>query len=83
MLIVCKDTCTKYRSCSIVGAGLIGLEMADAFKKKGRLTERAVGSGRENGARTGSSRDSMDVMLVEMADHILAACHCDDFYLLT
>jgi NADPH-dependent 2,4-dienoyl-CoA reductase/sulfur reductase-like enzyme len=58
-------------SCAIVGAGLIGLEMAEAFKKRGRLTERAAGSGRENGARTASSRDSMDVMLVEMADHIL------------
>jgi NADPH-dependent 2,4-dienoyl-CoA reductase/sulfur reductase-like enzyme len=43
-------------SCIIAGAGLIGLEMVEAFKKRG-----------QNGRRA----DMMDVTLVEMADHIL------------
>ena len=58
-------------SCAIVGAGLVGLEVAEAFKKRGRLAERELQGGRENVGRTGSSRDSMDVTLVEMADHVL------------
>ena len=45
----------KAHSCIIVGAGLIGLEMVEAFKKRGST------------ARGGS----MDVTLVEMADHVL------------
>lgn len=49
-------------SCTIVGAGLVGLEMAEALKKKG---------GRENGVRTDSSNSSMNVTVVEMADHVL------------
>jgi NADPH-dependent 2,4-dienoyl-CoA reductase/sulfur reductase-like enzyme len=43
-------------SCIIAGAGLIGLEMVEAFKKRGSVR----GGGR-----------SMDVTLVEMADHVL------------
>ena len=58
-------------SCAIVGAGLVGLEVAEAFKKRGRLAERELQGGRENVGRTGGSRDSMDVTLVEMADHVL------------
>jgi NADPH-dependent 2,4-dienoyl-CoA reductase/sulfur reductase-like enzyme len=58
-------------SCAIIGAGLVGLEMAEGFKKRGRLRERAVGRGRENGERTGSSHGSMDIILVEMGDHVL------------
>jgi NADPH-dependent 2,4-dienoyl-CoA reductase/sulfur reductase-like enzyme len=42
-------------SCIIVGAGLIGLEMVEAFKKRGSTSR-------------GSSND---VTLVEMADHVL------------
>ena len=44
-------------SCVIAGAGLIGLEMVEAFKKRG-LTAKGGGG-------------SMDVTLVEMADHVL------------
>ena len=58
-------------SCAIIGAGLIGLEMAEAFKKRGRLAERELGGRRENVRRIVSSRDPMDVTVVEMADHIL------------
>jgi NADPH-dependent 2,4-dienoyl-CoA reductase/sulfur reductase-like enzyme len=59
-------------SCAIIGAGLVGLEMAEGFKKRGRGGGRAVGRGRENGGRTGSSsHGSMDMILVEMADHVL------------
>ena len=60
-------------SCTIVGAGLIGLEMAEAFKKRGSLTDRGLGRGIQSKGRTGSSdgNDAMDVTLVEMADHIL------------
>jgi NADPH-dependent 2,4-dienoyl-CoA reductase/sulfur reductase-like enzyme len=54
-------------SCAIIGAGLVGLEIAEGFKKR----ERAVGRGRENGKRTGSSHGSMDIILVEIADHVL------------
>jgi NADPH-dependent 2,4-dienoyl-CoA reductase/sulfur reductase-like enzyme len=43
-------------SCIIAGAGLIGLEMVEAFKKRGQKGRRG---------------DMMDVTLVEMADHIL------------
>jgi NADPH-dependent 2,4-dienoyl-CoA reductase/sulfur reductase-like enzyme len=45
-------------SCIIAGAGLIGLEMVEAFKR------RVIG-GRGGGGR------GMDVTLVEMADHVL------------
>jgi len=58
-------------SCAIIGAGLVGLEMAEGFKKRERLRERAVERGRENGGRTGSSYGSMDIILVEMADQVL------------
>jgi NADPH-dependent 2,4-dienoyl-CoA reductase/sulfur reductase-like enzyme len=58
-------------SCAIIGAGLIGLEMAEAFKKRGRLAERELGGARENVRRIVSSRDPMDVTVVEMADHVL------------
>jgi NADPH-dependent 2,4-dienoyl-CoA reductase/sulfur reductase-like enzyme len=58
-------------SCAIIGAGLIGLEMAEAFKKRGRLAERELGGGRENVRRIVSSRDPMNVTVVEMADHVL------------
>jgi NADPH-dependent 2,4-dienoyl-CoA reductase/sulfur reductase-like enzyme len=58
-------------SCAIIGAGLIGLEMAEAFKKRGRLAERELGGRRENVRRIVSSSDPMDVTVVEMADHIL------------
>jgi NADPH-dependent 2,4-dienoyl-CoA reductase/sulfur reductase-like enzyme len=58
-------------SCAIIGAGLIGLEMAEAFKKRGRLAERELGGGRENVRRIVSSRDPIDVTVVEMADHVL------------
>jgi len=51
------STITKYaHSCIIAGAGLIGLEMAEAFKKRGQ---------------TGRREDMMDVTVAEMADHIL------------
>ena len=51
------STITKHaHSCIIAGAGLIGLEMAEAFKKRGQ---------------TGRRGDMMDVTVVEMADHIL------------
>jgi len=51
------STITKNaHSCIIAGAGLIGLEMVEAFKKKVR------------GGRGGAG---MDVTLVEMADHVL------------
>jgi NADPH-dependent 2,4-dienoyl-CoA reductase/sulfur reductase-like enzyme len=51
------STITKNaHSCIIAGAGLIGLEMVEAFKKRVR--------GRVGGA-------GMDVTLVEMADHVL------------
>ena len=50
------STITKHaHSCVIAGAGLIGLEMVEAFKNRGQ-------SGR---------RGDMDVTVVEMADHIL------------
>jgi NADPH-dependent 2,4-dienoyl-CoA reductase/sulfur reductase-like enzyme len=53
------STITKNaHSCIIAGAGLIGLEMVEAFKKRGS-TVRSGGGG------------SMDVTLVEMADHVL------------
>jgi NADPH-dependent 2,4-dienoyl-CoA reductase/sulfur reductase-like enzyme len=54
-------TINNANSCTIVGGGLIGLEMAEAFKKRGR----------ENGLRPDSSGSDMNVTLVEMADHIL------------
>ena len=51
------STITKHaHSCIIAGAGLIGLGMAEAFKKRGQ---------------TGRRGDMMDVIVVEMADHIL------------
>ena len=51
------STITKHaHSCIIAGAGLIGLEMAEAFKKRGQ---------------TGRRGDMMDVTVVEMANHIL------------
>ncbi len=49
-------------SCTIVGAGLVGLEMAEAFKKK---------RGTENGVTTDSSDSGINVTVVEMADHVL------------
>jgi NADPH-dependent 2,4-dienoyl-CoA reductase/sulfur reductase-like enzyme len=64
-------------SCTIVGAGLIGLEMAEAFKKRGRLTDRALVRGIQHRGRTissdsaGADGGSMNVTLVEMADHVL------------
>ncbi|MDQ6862602.1 MAG: FAD-dependent oxidoreductase [Thermoproteota archaeon] len=49
------STITKLAHSSIIaGAGLIGLEMAEAFKKRGQ-----------------TGRGDMDVIVVEMADHIL------------
>ena len=52
------STITKNaHSCIIAGAGLIGLEMVEAFKKRGSTVRRGGGS--------------MDVTLVEMADHVL------------
>jgi NADPH-dependent 2,4-dienoyl-CoA reductase/sulfur reductase-like enzyme len=45
-------------SCIIAGAGLIGLEIVEAFKKRGAV-------------RSGGGGGSMDVTLVEMADHVL------------
>jgi NADPH-dependent 2,4-dienoyl-CoA reductase/sulfur reductase-like enzyme len=45
-------------SCIIAGAGLIGLEMVEAFKKRGSV-------------RSGGRGCSMDVTLVEMAEHVL------------
>src|SRR5215831_10754221 len=51
------STITKNaHSCIIAGAGLIGLEMVEAFKKK---------------VRRGRGGAGMDVILVEMADHVL------------
>jgi NADPH-dependent 2,4-dienoyl-CoA reductase/sulfur reductase-like enzyme len=64
-------------SCTIVGAGLIGLEMVEAFKKRVHLTDRGLeGRGIQSKGRTSSSSDddyydAMDVTLVEMADHVL------------
>jgi NADPH-dependent 2,4-dienoyl-CoA reductase/sulfur reductase-like enzyme len=53
------STITKNaHSCVIAGAGLVGLEMVEAFKKRTR-------SGRRGGGQT------MDVTLVEMSDHVL------------
>jgi len=53
------STITKNaNSCVIAGAGLIGLEMLEAFKKRGSTARRGRGGG-------------IDVTLVEMADHIL------------
>lgn len=53
------STITKNaHSCVIAGAGLIGLEMVEAFKERGSSARREVGG-------------RMDVTLVEMADHIL------------
>jgi NADPH-dependent 2,4-dienoyl-CoA reductase/sulfur reductase-like enzyme len=53
------STITKNaNSCVIAGAGLIGLEMLEAFKMRGSTARRGRGGG-------------MDVTLVEMADHIL------------
>jgi NADPH-dependent 2,4-dienoyl-CoA reductase/sulfur reductase-like enzyme len=52
---------TNANSCTIVGAGLIGLEMAEAFKKRGRLTDRTLVRGIQHGGRTISS-DSMLLM---------------------
>jgi NADPH-dependent 2,4-dienoyl-CoA reductase/sulfur reductase-like enzyme len=58
-----SDITNKAQSCIITGAGLIGLEMVEAFKKRRRLTGRSgVGSGMES---------IRDVTIVEMADHIL------------
>ncbi len=58
-----SDITNKAQSCIIAGAGLVGLEMVEAFKKKRRLTGRSGG---------GSGRESLvDVTVVEMADHIL------------
>jgi NADPH-dependent 2,4-dienoyl-CoA reductase/sulfur reductase-like enzyme len=55
------STITKNaHSCVIAGAGLIGLEMVEAFKKRGSTDRRRNGRG-----------GRMDVTLVEMADHIL------------
>ena len=52
-----NSTITKNaHSCIIAGAGLIGLEMVEAFKKR---------------ARGGGGGADMDVTLVEMADHVL------------
>jgi NADPH-dependent 2,4-dienoyl-CoA reductase/sulfur reductase-like enzyme len=52
-----ESTITKSaHSCIIAGAGLIGLEMVEAFKKRGSTVR---------------SGGSMDVTLVEMADHVL------------
>jgi NADPH-dependent 2,4-dienoyl-CoA reductase/sulfur reductase-like enzyme len=53
---ITKDAC----SCIIAGAGLIGLEMVQAFRKRGSI-----------GRRRRGGRDTMDVTLVEMADHII------------
>ena len=61
-------------SCTIVGAGLIGLEMLEAFKKRAGLTDRGRERRIQSKGRTSSSGDyydAMDVTLVEMADHIL------------
>jgi NADPH-dependent 2,4-dienoyl-CoA reductase/sulfur reductase-like enzyme len=55
-----SDIIKKAQSCIIAGAGLVGLEMVEAFKKRGR------GLAGRNG-----SRESMDVTVVETADHIL------------
>lgn len=52
-----SDIIEKAQSCIIAGAGLVGLEMVEAFKKRRR------GLAGRNG--------SMDVTVVEMADHIL------------
>jgi NADPH-dependent 2,4-dienoyl-CoA reductase/sulfur reductase-like enzyme len=57
-------------SCTIVGAGLVGLEMGEAFKQRG-LTHRKVG-GREIDSLEASNGDGIiDVTLVEMAEHVL------------
>lgn len=53
-------------SCVIVGAGLIGLEMVEAFKKRGS-TDRGGGRGRRGSG-------GMDVTLVEMADRFFLIC---------
>ena len=58
-------------SCVIIGAGLVGLEMAEGLMKRGRLRERAVGRARENRGTISSSNSSMDIVLVEMADQVL------------
>jgi NADPH-dependent 2,4-dienoyl-CoA reductase/sulfur reductase-like enzyme len=52
-----SDIIDEAQSCIIAGAGLVGLEMVEAFKKR-RLPER-------------SREGMMDVTVVEMADHIL------------
>ena len=70
-----NDKITKNaNSCTIVGAGLIGLEMLEAFKKRVGLTDRGRERGIQSKGRTSSNGeyyDAMDVTLVEMADHIL------------
>jgi NADPH-dependent 2,4-dienoyl-CoA reductase/sulfur reductase-like enzyme len=58
-----SDITNKAQSCIIAGAGLVGLEMVEAFKQR-RLPRRSRGGG-------GSRRGNMDVTVVEMADHIL------------
>jgi NADPH-dependent 2,4-dienoyl-CoA reductase/sulfur reductase-like enzyme len=54
-----STTTKNAHSCIIAGAGLIGLEMVEAFKKRGSTV------------RSGGDGGSMDVTLVEMADHVL------------
>ncbi len=51
-----SDIINRAQSCIIAGAGLIGLEMVEAFRKRGL---------------TGRSGSMIDVTVVEMADHIL------------
>jgi NADPH-dependent 2,4-dienoyl-CoA reductase/sulfur reductase-like enzyme len=55
-----SDIIKKAQSCIIAGAGLVGLEMVEAFKKRRGLE-----------GRNESGGGSMDVTVVEMADHIL------------
>jgi NADPH-dependent 2,4-dienoyl-CoA reductase/sulfur reductase-like enzyme len=51
-----SDIINRAQSCVIAGAGLIGLEMVEAFRRRGL---------------TGRSGGMMDVTVVEMADHLL------------
>jgi NADPH-dependent 2,4-dienoyl-CoA reductase/sulfur reductase-like enzyme len=60
-----NDSIKNACSCVIVGAGLIGLEMAEALKKRNTETEEA------GVTSTRRRKKEIDVTVVEMSDHIL------------
>ncbi|HET7390965.1 MAG TPA: FAD-dependent oxidoreductase [Nitrososphaeraceae archaeon] len=57
-----SDSIKNAYSCVIAGAGLIGLEMAESFKKRNTKTTMTS---------TRRGRNDMDVTVVELSDHIL------------